>query len=456
MKPITVIIMILAAQMLQSCQKDFLDKKPDQKLLVPSILADFRALLDNIAEINQMPYLPEVSAGDIYTTDAGWQGADPLIRNSYLWAEDLYEGNTVADWNRPYLQVFYSNIVLDGLDKFSGTAAEAELRNEIHGAALFTRSLALYNLSQSFAAPYDKNTAANLPGIPLRLSADINKTSVRGTLQQTYDQLIDDLLKSAELLPLKAAIKSRPSRHAAFALLARIYLSMEDYTMAGTYADAALKISSELIDYNSLQASASRPFPRTLLGTNDEVIYYSQLISVSFLTTSTLTRIDTTLFRNYHANDLRKTIFFTEKGKDLANFKGTYSGDNALFSGLANDEVFLIRAEAAARSGDAVKAMADLNALLIKRWKKGSFVTLKAANAEEALALVLRERRKELVLRGLRWTDVRRLNKDPRFQIEQKRLIGGQLIVLPPGDPRYVFPIPEDEIRNSGIEQNPR
>lgn len=448
--------MILAAQMLQSCQKDFLDKKPDQKLLVPSTLADFRALLDNINEINQMPYLPEVSAGDIYTTDPGWQGADLLIRNSYIWAEDLYEGNTVADWNRPYLQVFYANIVLDGLGKFSGTAAEADLRNEIQGAALFTRSLALFNLAQSFAAPYDKNTAGNLPGIPVRLTSDINKVSQRGSLQQSYDQLISDLLKSLELLPLKAAIKSRPSRHAALALLARIYLSMEDYTMAGKYADDALKISNDLIDYNSLQASAARPFPRTLLGTNDEVIYYSQLISVSFLTTSALTRIDTVLFRSYHTNDLRKTIFFTEKGKDLANFKGTYSGDNALFSGLANDELFLIRAEAAARSGDAAKAMADLNTLLIKRWKKGSFVALKAANAEEALTLVLRERRKELVLRGLRWTDVRRLNKDPRFQIELKRLIGGQLIVLPPGDPRYVFQIPEDEIRNSGIEQNPR
>lgn len=448
--------MILAAQMFQSCQKDFLDKKPDQKLLVPSTLADFRALLDNITEINQMPYLPEVSAGDIYTTDAGWQGADPLIRNSYIWADDLYEGYSVADWNRPYLQIFYSNIVLDGLGKFNPAASETELRNELVGAALFTRSLALYNLSQSFAAPYDKSTAANLPGIPLRLSSDINKVSVRGTLQQTYDQLIDDLLKSADLLPPKAAIKSRPSKHAVFALLARIYLSMEDYTMAGIYADAALKINSELIDYNSLQTNASRPFPRTLLGTNDEVIYYSQLINVSFLTTSALTRIDTALFRSYQTNDLRKTIFFAEKGKDQANFKGTYSGDNALFSGLANDELFLIRAEAAARSGDVVKAMADLNTLMIKRWKKGSFVALKAADAEEALVLILRERRKELVLRGLRWTDVRRLNKDPRFRFEQKRFIGGNLIVLPPNDPRYVFPIPEDEIRNSGIEQNPR
>jgi hypothetical protein len=166
--------------------------------------------------------------------------------------------------------------------------------------------------------------------------------------------------------------------------------------------------------------------------------------------------IDSVLFRSYQVNDLRKTLFFADKGKGVINFKGTYSGDNGIFSGLATDELYLIRAEAAARKGDAANALKDLNFLLIKRWKKGTFISLTAATSEEALKLVLIERRKELVMRGLRWSDLRRLNKDPRFQVTLTRTISGNKATLPPGDPRYVFPIPDEEIMNSGIEQNPR
>ena len=109
------------------------------------------------------------------------------------------------------------------------------------------------------------------------------------------------------------------------------------------------------------------------------------------------------------------------------------------------------------RLGSINAAMDDLNALIIKRWKNnGTFVPFTAATANEALAKVLKERRKELIFRGLRWTDLRRLNKDPRFAITLTRNLNGVVYTLPPNDDRYTLPIPDQEIKISGIAQNPR
>ena len=102
------------------------------------------------------------------------------------------------------------------------------------------------------------------------------------------------------------------------------------------------------------------------------------------------------------------------------------------------------------------QAIQDLNALLAKRWKSGSFVPVTAMTSEDALKIILEERRKELVFRGLRWSDLKRLNKEPRFAVTLEKTIAGKEYVLPPNDNRYVFPIPSAVIQMSGIEQNPR
>jgi hypothetical protein len=101
--------------------------------------------------------------------------------------------------------------------------------------------------------------------------------------------------------------------------------------------------------------------------------------------------------------------------------------------------------------------MQDLNTLLQKRFRSTGWTPLTAANSADALDKVLAERRKELPFTvNIRWTDLRRLNMDPVFAKTLIRRISGQTYTLLPGSPRYVFPIPDPEIRISGIEQNPR
>jgi hypothetical protein len=99
--------------------------------------------------------------------------------------------------------------------------------------------------------------------------------------------------------------------------------------------------------------------------------------------------------------------------------------------------------------------MTDLNTLLRKRWKSGTFADRTASSDADALNLILIERRKELVFRGLRWSDLRRLNLDGA-NITLTRKISGINYTLSPNDSRWVFLIPAQEINQSGIPQNPR
>jgi tetratricopeptide (TPR) repeat protein len=446
---------LLTGVVFSSCQKAFLAKKPDKSLLVPSTLADFQALMDNQIVFNISPGLPVIASDDFQAADVAVSPyANVTEKNSYLWAADLYAGQACVDWNFPYQQVFYANIVLDGLHAVP-VDANAQLNyNTTRGSALFYRAFAFFNLVQLFAKEYQEATAANDPGIPLRLTADVNVGAGRGTVQQTYDQVVKDLSEAEGLLPVLAAYQSRPTKAAAEALLARVYLSMGQYDQAQQYASAALKLGHTLTDYNTLDTVTSNPFPYAPVNNNPETLFFDKLTSYAF-TTSTKTTVSDALYGLYGPDDLRKAVFFSGGAPNY--FKGRYTGTRLqLFGGLAVDELYLIRAECLARSGDSAGALADLNTLLVTRWRTGTFVPLTAANADDALALVLRERRKELAFRGLRWGDLKRLNGDPRFAVTLSRKFLGTTYTLLPGDKRYVLPIPVQEVQAGGIAQNER
>lgn len=392
-----------------------------------------------------------MSADDYYTTDEGWIGLPTAIeRNAYIWAKDLYNGEVVGDWEALYKQVLYANVVLEGLEKFSAQEKLSEQWQHVKGAAYFYRAFAFYNLAQVFAPPYEESKASTLAGIPLRLSADVTLHSSRASLEETYKQIETDLLSARTLLPSTPLYKTRPSRIAVYAMLARLYLTMENYEQALAHADSSLFFSPALLDFNTLDGSGYRPIPQL----NDEVLFHSILLPYAY-DYSSYTVIDPELYESYASDDLRSEVFFGINSEGLVNFKGSY-GKYYLFGGLATDEMYLIAAECRARFGDKDGAMQNLNTLLKTRLKEGTFVPLIAPNADVALQTVLTERRKELLMRGLRWVDLRRLNKDERFAKDLTRVIQGQMYSLPANDKRYTMPIPVQEINTSGIEQNIR
>lgn len=436
------------------CTKDFLDAKPTKSTIVPTKLADYSAILDNpdVMMLNSTPSLGLLASDDFIAPDNLIKTLPATERGAYLWEKEM-PANT-SDWLYAYQQVFYCNVVLDGLPRLSQAEQQKAEYNYIYGTAQFLRALAFYNLLEIYAKPYNRLTANTDVGIPIRRSADVNDRPARETVQNGYNQVISDLKSAVALLPATTQFKSRPGRAAAYAMLARVYLVMGDFGGAETAANESLQLHKVLIDYQSLNKSSLRPFPLALPNGNNEILFYGSTLQTVF-SLSALTSVSPGLYEQYQAGDLRKHLFFEDKGNGTLNFKGSYSGDAYWFSGLTTAEQYLIRAECYARRGEVQLALADLNALLSKRWDT-SFELLKDKNQEQTLALVLSERRKELVGKSLRFSDLRRLNQEPERAITLERTFDGKKYHIEPGDSRYVFLIPDQEIMLTGIPQNMR
>lgn len=457
------LVMLLAVIVLeQSCRKQFLDTKPSSTLVVPTTLSQLQALLDNTGVFGLVPTLGEASADNYWFPNDYWNGLDPREKNAYVWAPDIFTGQGgQLDWNIPYQQVYYANIVLDGLSALQNNPDSISQLRSLKGSAFFLRAFAFYNVAQLFAPPYD-SARDNSYGIPLRLHADVTVPSKRSTVWQTYQQIINDLDSAAFFLPatLPNNYRNRPNWLAGQAMLARVYLSMRDYRRARAAADAALQSYSTLIDYNTLSLTKGVPIITLNLETLYQASFLSSAIQQNINFFSVLvggfypnTRVDLTLIQSYETNDLRRLVYFHFKPPDSSYLKGSYTGTNFPFGGLATDELYLIRAEGAARAGDAASAMQDINTLLRNRWKTDSFPGYTVSSAQEALDTVLLERRKELAFRGLRWTDLRRLNLEG-YNITLTRPQNKD--TLYPNSNLYALPIPPDVITLSGMAQNPR
>lgn len=461
-------LVFLLGSVLSACKK-YLDLKPDQGLYVPSNLTDCQALLDDYSRMNRGLAEAEIASDHFFLTDATWAGlALNEDRDNYVWNPQVRQ--LLTRWSAPYDAVFSSNLVLEVLAGISPSGTEEY--NSVKGSALFFRGFALYNLASIFAKPYDAVSSENDLGVPVRLSPDINIVYGRGTVKKTYDQILEDLKSAADLLPVTSTIKSRPNKIAAYAMLARVYLSMRDYVNAGIYADLCLKLKNTLLNYSSLDATAAIPFLRF----NEEVIFSSTMSRPAPLN-QTNAKVVKTLYDSYSGNDIRKQIFFrTNTGANAGTFafKGNYDGaTSTLFNGLATDEIFLIRSECYARAGKTQEALKDLNDLLIKRFAVvkdangnvikdvngnpvTTYVPYTANTADEALNVILKEREKELIFRGIRWTDLRRLNKESRFAITLSRTVNGTTYTLLPNDLRYTLLIPQAVINTTGVPQNER
>jgi len=436
---------------LAACKK-YLDAKSDSKLSTLSTLNDLQALLDDNLRLNQSwDYAAEVSANDYYITDTDLAAiAKDGDRRMYTWEADRIFLDAGNSWQNGYRLVYYGNSVLEALDKINRDEANRLNYDNIKGQAYYFKGTALLQMSFVWAQAYDESTAKQQPGLPIRASSDFNVPSVRASLADTYQQVISDLKHAAALLNVAQVHVMRPGKAAAFAMLSRAYLSMNKYPEATLYADSALRLNSQLLDYNTLNGAAVNPFPEF----KGEVLMSMVVPTPAILNQSTA-KIANELYVQYKTGDLRKSILFKSNGNNTWAFKGNYSGTNSLFCGPAVDEMYLNRAEGYARAGKLNSALADLNNLMVKRWdKKVNYVAYNSNEPEMVIKWILEERRKELLMRGLRWVDIKRLNK-LGANINLMRSMNTNIKTLKPNDLRFALPIPEVIISLSGMEQNP-
>jgi len=325
------------------------------------------------------------------------------------------------------------------------------------GSALFLRAYAFLKCGATLRSPYDSATAATDPGIPLRLSSNVTASSVRASVAASYNQVIGDLQLASSLLPVAIPTQNpnRPSRPAVPALLARIYLSIRAYSLARCYADSTLQLYDSLMDYNTLNPQSLFPFSNT----NAEILYQSNILEYTECLAAIAypnTIVDSTFYGSYAPQDLRRSLFYQLNANGQLNMTSGYAQLIWPFTGLATDELYLIRAECAARTGSSDAAMADLNTLLLHRYVTGTFTTITLSTTTQALDTILTERRKEMPFRGVRWFNLRRLNQEGR-NIIPLRILNGIRYQLLLNSNLYTLPIPPDVIAdNPSMIQNPR
>ena len=449
----TIVVLMILSGTLMGCKK-FLDARPDKSLVIPSSLQDLMALLDNNSVINQYATgLGEASSDNYYLTDISWAALNDGDKNIYIWGDELfYSATSNNEWQLAYRPVYYANLVLENLEKISKTAENKTQWDNIKGSALFIKALSYHMLVTTFSEAYDNNTAASDYGIPLRPGTDFNETSVRSSVEGSYREIEQNLLAAVPLLPVIPDNPMKPSKPAAYALLARTYLTMRQYEKAGNYADSCLNLKNSLMDFNGgtgVSTTAAFPFSRF----NPEVIYHTSgnlpILGVNNA------KIDPVLYSSYQPNDLRLIRFFKSNGNNTYSFKGSYLGSATLFTGIAVDEVYLIKAESLARQNLVNQAMIALNTLLIKRWTTGTFVPLTATTSADAIAKILIERRKELLMRNLRWMDIKRLNKEGS-NIALLRNLNNKVYNLAPNENRFALPLPQYILDLTKMPQNPR
>lgn len=450
MKTPKLIILILTVLAI-SCS-EFLEERPNAAILVPETAEDLRTLLNNSGQVfNMIPALGEVSAGDYFTTDAALNSFNsPEERNSYQWADEIFEGRSSSDWNRPYSQIFYANVVIKQADLLKENIPEQEY-NSLVGTSLFHRAFALFHLVQVFAPSYEKASASQTLGLPLRLTPEIEQHVARLSLQENYTQMIQDLELAKSLLSETSVAKTFPTKFTASALLSKIHLVMGDYGKALENGREVVQGNYELMDYNTINRVPLRPFTNF----NSEMIFYA-VMEVYDITLNANIFIDKDLLDSYKENDLRKVLFFRTRPNNNFGFRGSYSGNVRMFSGLSLDEVILTNAESEARLGMFDEAKASMKNLLVNRYITGSLIPGENLSEADLLPFILSERRKQLLFRGVRWSDLKRLNQDPALGTVLTRVVNGQTLTLEPKSLKYALPIPPDEINLSGIQQNPR
>ena len=428
-----IIIYLLIAFCCMSCQ-GYLDYKPNIKMAIPSTLEDAELLLSNYSEMNTgYPNQGEIASDDYFLSYDNWLSISEIDdRNIYCWNNEPL--TNAMPWQSTYKVVYIANQVIQVLDKLD-PKVNAQKWRQLNGAAHFFRAFAFHQLLSVYTVPYKKGSASTELGIPIRLTPNIDEVMPRASQAASYEQVILDLKLAVSNLPAHTAGKGMPNKNAAFANLARVYLDMQEYELAYRYADSALQENAVLWDFNDLDMDADLPFIRF----GKEVIFpataqFSDAFGEFYC------YMDSTLVNSYQQNDLRKKLFFKPSPSDpnYYTFKGSYDNSyGSPFVGLTTSELYLIRAECAARTGRIDIANADMNALLVTRWVKGTYKTIDEPDPATLLTYILEERRKEMVFRGLRWTDLKRLNLEPKFETTLTRNLNGTVYRLQPNSLSY-------------------
>lgn len=462
MKRIKYIFFILSLFFVTSCADDFLEISPTGALPTDSAIQSVTdmetILLGAYSQLQNSDYygryfvlVPDVMADDVKQNSSANRAKE--------WAE--YTGTSLdfiseEIWTEIYEAINRANSVINAEVEIAAEVQDDA--NQLIGEALAIRALAHFDLARIYAQHYGFTADASHPGVPVVTVFDEAAEPSRGTVKQVYDAVIADLNKAIGLMT-KDRGSAFMSATAARALLARVYFYMEDYTSAANTA-------TEVIDAaGTLTPTASFLSAWNGTGSAPDAIFEIVMTAVDNNGGDALGRMyinegygdylpsdDLRLIIN--PNDLRSNLFKPDSSLDggaigfdrVNKFPSATGEDNTPVIRLS--EIYLIRAEARARSNQEADAIMDMMTVRRRAWPDAPDVSLSGADLIEE---IITERRIELAYEGHRLWDLMRLKRD----VVRTNCSSPICTIAYPND-RFILPIPVQETdANPNISQNP-
>ncbi|WP_113661010.1 RagB/SusD family nutrient uptake outer membrane protein [Pedobacter nanyangensis] len=462
-----------------ACKKSFLEIEPKGKLTAQTA-NDYNLMLNN-------SYFDVTGAdGQIYLGDEitsalpYYQNMATLKSRRYFeYAATIYEPDEDGSEFSTLTQHLYTyNIIINGvMDAQGGTDA---LKASYQAEALTNRAWIYLMLINYYGKPYLAQTAATDPGVPIITQADVTQGQFkRASVKEVYDFIINDLQKAIPALPISAGNRTRVSKAAAEALLARAYLYMGRYSEALTqlksaFANLPTAFPVSLYDYKTVLApngswGYSVGSPATyVIGVlttpnNQEVLMTKFIPNIyTFLLNDLL--ITPSTYKLFTPTDQRLKLYTKLYFPGLPiNAPNVYrrNGPYTTNIGVTLPDMYLMLAELKARTGDVGGARADLETFRSKRMLTATDAAVNITDPTAMIKFIMEERIREFAVQGYRWFDMRRLSVDPLFagtsyKHEAISETGAVIASFPLKPERFVLRFPQKVINaNTGMTNNP-
>lgn len=458
----------LVCLLFSSCN-DYLNIAPKGNK-IPTTLEDFEALLRDQYTIGRTPVTNALYLlNDIYLTNSQ-VNTPSLSRANYMWDESadriVLNNSDEGTYYVLYGAISSCNLIVENVP--TATEATDAERNEVMAYAKVIRALCYDVLVNYYADTYDAATAAEKRSVPLIASADIDAPYTQVSIQDMYDFIIQDVKEAIEMgLPAQSMTAIHPNLGAGYALLARVYLQMQNYSEALRYANLALEQNDQLYDWNAFYEEH-----KTALDDPDNYDKIATPMQYDYVENYYLRLGEQSVYDSYEKNiPVERAARFEEgDARFLSRWKLKTDNNDTYYKalesgyfnhgGLTTCEVYLIKAECQARlaeGNDYSEAMNTLNAVRITRIRSEVYCPAEASTLEEALSLIRRTKDNELIFSIVPFADARRYNQEGTYARTLTKTYEGQEYSLSPTSHLWTMPFPAGALNNPGngtIEQN--
>ena len=378
-----------------------------------------------------------------------WGGWYTFVYN--YWGEtraDIFRSSQL--WTFHYRLINNANSIIAYVDACDGDDQEKQY---IKGQALAMRGWAYFNLARLFQQTYA--IAKDMPGVPIYTEPTTEATEgkPRGTLQQTYDQVLADLTQAETLLAgFSRSEMNLFDQSVVQAVLAQVYLVMNNWPKAEQYAKTVMDQYPLTTNEEYLAGFNDERVPSTIWGmkqTEEQNMGdYSQFAMWAYDTRPCFSFVGwflaTDFVNLFEENDIRASqfewwwdqIYVTYKFRDNEECRGSY-----IF--MRTEEMLLDAAEACAHQGKETEAKELLWQLQDMR---GASRT--ESSGQDLIEAILLERRKEMYGEGYALFDIVR-NQKPLLRTGNHMYYNGGGVQLPARSWRFIFQLPSNEMKNN-------